>query len=199
MRSLAGLLLFSFVSILPVSAQIDGRITGSVVDATGAVVPGADVELYLTGGKKPMLTTKTAVDGTYHFIGMRPGYFDITVSAASFLKTTLHNLSVDPARETSAPQVKLQLATVTQNVEVQAENQTVEISSSEISQTVSTEEIRALPLLDRDPLGALQLQAGVASGNSATTINGLRTSHSDMTLNDINVQDNYIRDNALDY
>ena len=30
-------------------------------------------------------------------------------------------------------------------------------------------------------------------------INGLRTSYSDMTLDGINIQDNYIRDNALDY
>jgi hypothetical protein len=185
---------------LPVGAQIDGRITGSVVDASGAVVPGAEVELLLAGGKKPLLTTKTSVDGTYHFIGVRPGYFDITVEAPAFLKITLRNLSVDPARETAVAQVKLQLATVTQNVEVSAEAQTVEISNAEISQTVSTEEIRNLPLLDRDPLGAMQLEAGVVyNGNSNTVINGLRTSYSDMTLDGINIQDNYIRDNALDY
>ena len=30
-------------------------------------------------------------------------------------------------------------------------------------------------------------------------INGLRTSYSNMSLDGINIQDNYIRDNALDY
>jgi hypothetical protein len=200
MRNLVGVILLAASSVFPVCAQIDGRITGSVVDVSGAVVPGAEVELLLAGGKKPLLTTRTSIDGTYHFIGVRPGYFDITVDAAGFLKATLLNLSVDPARETSVAQVKLQLLTVAQNVEVSAEAQNVQSSNSEISQTVSTEEIRNLPLLDRDPLGAMQLEAGVVyNGNSNTVINGLRTSYSDMTLDGINIQDNYIRDNALDY
>ncbi len=46
----------------------------------------------------------------------------------------------------------------------------------------------------------MQTKAGVASnGNSTTVINGLRTSYSNMSLDGINIQDNYIRDNALDY
>ena len=46
----------------------------------------------------------------------------------------------------------------------------------------------------------MQTKPGVASnGNSTTVINGLRTSYSNMTLDGINIQDNYIRDNALDY
>ncbi len=62
------------------------------------------------------------------------------------------------------------------------------------------DDIRNLPILDRDPLSVLQTQPGViANGNSYTVINGLRTSYSDITLDGINIQDNYIRDNALDY
>jgi hypothetical protein len=76
----------------------------------------------------------------------------------------------------------------------------VEISNAEVTQTISMEEIKNLPILDRDPLGVMQTQPGVVSnGNSNTVINGLRTSYSDMTLDGINIQDNYIRDNALDY
>ena len=62
------------------------------------------------------------------------------------------------------------------------------------------EEIRNLPILDRDVLSVIQTQPGVAyNGNSYTVINGLRTSYSNVTLDGINMQDNYIRDNALDY
>jgi len=62
------------------------------------------------------------------------------------------------------------------------------------------QEIDKLPLLDRDPLGLVQMMPGVVQqGNSATVINGLRTSYSNMTLDGINIQDNYLRDNALDY
>ncbi len=49
-------------------------------------------------------------------------------------------------------------------------------------------------------LALVQTLPGVVyQGNSPTTINGLRTSFSNMTLDGINIQDNYLRDNALDY
>src|SRR6185503_16872024 len=78
--------------------------------------------------------------------------------------------------------------------------QGVETTNAEISGTISMESIRNLPILDRDVLSIMQTQPGVIyNGNSTTVINGLRTSYSDVTLDGINVQDNYIRDNALDY
>jgi hypothetical protein len=200
MRFVCGLTLLSALAALPVSAQISGRISGAVTDASGASVPNAQIELLLAGGKKPLLTTKTAADGTYHLIGVRPGEFDLTVDAAGFLKATVRNISVDPARETPVADIKLSLASVTQSVDVNAAAEGVAITNAEITQTISMEEVKNLPIFDRDPLGLIQTQAGVVSnGNSTTTINGLRTSYSDMTLDGINIQDNYIRDNALDY
>ncbi len=187
---------------LPVfaSAQSSGRISGTVIDSTGAAVGGADVELYLSGGQKPLLTSKTSAEGIYNLIGVRPAEYDLTVTAKGFLKSTLRRITVDAARETDIPTVKLQLAGLSQSVEVTAEVQGVDVANAEVSNTVSMEQIKNLPILDRDVLGIMQTQAGVASnGNSTTVINGLRTSYSNMTLDGVNIQDNYIRDNALDY
>ena len=161
---------------------------------------GADVELMLAGGQKPLLTAKTSPDGIYNLIGVRPADYDLTISAPGFIKSTLRKITVDTARETDVPPIKLQLASLTQSVDVTGEVQGVDVATAEVSNTVSMEQIQNLPILDRDVLGILQTQAGVASnGNSTTVINGLRTSYSNMTLDGINIQDNYIRDNALDY
>jgi len=185
----------------PAAAQLSGRIAGSVVDATGAAVPGAAVNLYLAGGAKPLLTTTTSSEGLYNLLGIRPADYDLTVEARGFLKTTIRGITVDAAREIDVPEIKLALASVTQSVDVAATAESVNISNAEVSSTISIEDIRNLPILDRDPLGLLQTQAGVSfNGNSSgTVINGLRTSFSNMTLDGINVQDNYLRDNALDY
>jgi hypothetical protein len=194
------LLFCSIFSSLPVWAQIDGRISGSVVDASSAAVPSAQVDLFLPGGKKPLLSTRTSADGLYHLIGVRAGEFDLTVQAAGFQTVTLHNVTVDPARETSVPEIHLGVAVLTQTLEVTERAQGAATTNAEISQTISMEEIRNLPIFDRDPMGLIQTQPGVVSnGNSTTVINGLRTSYSDVTLDGINIQDNYIRDNALDY
>jgi hypothetical protein len=190
----------AFLAALPLAAQFSGRVSGTVVDATGGAVPGATVELYIAGGAKALLSVQTSVAGIFNFIGVRPADYDLTVTASGFVKTTLRQITVDAARETALPKIKLQLPAVSQSVDVSADAPGVETSSAEVSGTISTDEIRSLPLLDRDPLGVLQTKPGVVyNGNSTTVINGLRTSYSSVTLDGINIQDNYLRDNALDY
>jgi hypothetical protein len=199
MRYVCGIV-FACLFLASGRAQMSGRISGSVVDASGAAVGGADVELYLAGGQKPLMVSKSTVEGLYNFIGVRPAEYDLSVSAKGFLKSTMRGITVDMARETDVPRIKLELASVTQSVEVPAELAGVDVATAEVSTTVSMDQIQNLPILDRDVLSIMQTKAGVASnGNSATVINGLRTSYSNMSLDGINIQDNYLRDNALDY
>lgn len=200
MRFASGLLLLGLLPCSPLFAQFSGRVAGSVVDVSGASVPGAQVDLYLAGGKKPLLTTRTSSDGQYNFNGVRPASYDLSVDAKGFVKVTVRDLAVDAAREISVPLIKLQVASVSESVEVKGQVEGVELGNAEIADTVTVEQIKNLPILDRNPLDLVQLQPGViANGNSPTVINGLRTSYSDVTIDGVNIQDNYIRDNALDY
>ena len=48
LRVLAGLL--AVLSALPLRAQNNGTLTGSVLDQSGAAVPNAPIELFLPGG-----------------------------------------------------------------------------------------------------------------------------------------------------
>ena len=133
-------------------------------------MPEADVQLFLAGGQKPLLSTKTSVDGQFNFIGVRPADYDLSIVAKGFVKSTLRGLKVDPARETSIPAVKLETAAVTTTVDVSSGIDGVTTTNSEIVHTITAEQVQNLPLLDRDVLGLLQTQAGVvSSGNSATT------------------------------
>jgi hypothetical protein len=198
MRFVGGLVFLGLLSC-PLFAQFSGRVTGSVVDSSGASVPNAEVDLYLTGGKKPMYSTRTSTEGEYHFSGVRPAEYDVTVEAKGFLKTTLRGLTVDAARESSVPQIKLQVASMSDTISVTGDVQGVDLNNAEITDTVTVDQINNLPIFDRDPMGLLQLEPGVSNGGSSTVINGMPTSYSDVTLDGINIQDNYIRDNALDY
>jgi hypothetical protein len=193
-------LLLLFPAALSLFGQYSGRMAGTVLDASGSPVSGAAVSLYLPNGNKPLLTTKTVTDGAWRLIGVRPSDYDLTFEATGFAKSTLRGIPVDPARETSVQTIALQLPTVTQSVDVTTDGQSVQILNAEIASTITAKQMEKLPALDRDPLALIQNLAGVTNnGNSATTINGLRTSYSNMTLDGINIQDNYLRDNGLDY
>src|SRR5689334_85073 len=109
MRTLRGVLSVCLLLLLQATlgfSQFDGRVSGSVVDASGAVVPAAKVQLFLAGGKKPLLSVTTSGDGLYHFIGVRPETYDLSVQAPGFVAYTVKNVVVDPARETSVPEIK---------------------------------------------------------------------------------------------
>jgi outer membrane receptor protein involved in Fe transport len=84
-------------------------------------------------------------------------------------------------------------------VEVTEGADTVQTTSTEISTTITADQIRRLPVGDRNPLGFIATQAGVSSTQFATNINGAHESASNVTLNGVNIQDNYLRDNDLDF
>jgi len=85
-------------------------------------------------------------------------------------------------------------------VEVSAQTAVVQTANAEVASTISNEQVRQLPMLNRSPLGLLLTQPGVSSNaRSSTTINGLRPSYTNITIDGINIQDNFIRTNALDF
>jgi hypothetical protein len=197
MRTAVALLLF-FCSFA--SAQVTGRLTGSVYDPSGAVIPKATVSLLLHGGKRPLLSTSTSNDGLFVIDQIRPETYDLLIDCTGFRSLKVENLTIEPNRTIDLPQLKLEVAaTPTFSVEVTEGRDTVQTTSTEISTTITADQIRRLPVGDRNPLGFIATQAGVGSGQFSTNINGSHESTSTVTLNGVNIQDNYLRDNDLDF
>jgi hypothetical protein len=93
-----------------------GSISGTVLDATGAPVSGAEVKLTrLTN--TPVLEIPTAQDGHFSFTNVAPGPFELSIALAGFkTKTVSGNL---PAKESYlSPVITLELAPVVTDVSV---------------------------------------------------------------------------------
>ena len=76
----------------------------------------------------------------------------------------------------------------------------VPTTTPEVTTTVEQAQIVSLPLNGRNPITLIQLQAGVASlGRTNTAINGGRPTWTEVTQDGINIQDNFIRTNSLDF
>lgn len=183
----------------PAFGQVAGRVTGTVVDPSGAAIPNASVNLVLPGTTAKVFSTVTTAEGSFDILSVRPETYDLVVEVAGFMKLTLRALKVDPARETTVGSLKLEVASLAESVDVTAQTQNVQTTTSEIATTVNKTQIQNLPTMNRSPLAFTLTQVGVNAGRGSTTINGMRVSFNNVTLDGINVQDNYIRTNAMDF
>ncbi len=172
---------------------------GSVEDPSGAAVPKATVNLILQGGSRSLVNTLTNAQGLFNVEALRPVYYDLKVEAPGFQTYRQENLKVDVGRATDLAPIKLKLASGTDSVTVTAAPETIQTNTAEVSSTVTREQIERLPVGDRYALSFISTQAGVAPTEYETVINGQRSSFSNVTLDGINIQDNYIRTGGLDY
>jgi hypothetical protein len=188
------------LTVSMLSAQSTGQISGRVLDASGAAIPGTNIELFVQGGATPIAVQESNQEGLFQFVGVRPINYDLAIEAKGFQKQILRGIKVDAGLTLSLPPLTLEVSTQAEVVEVTAEVQGVQTSNAEIATSVTNEQIRRLPTLNRSPLGLIRTQAGVNSNNrSNTTINGMRPSFTNVTIDGINIQDNFIRTNGLDF
>jgi hypothetical protein len=95
-----------------------GIILGTVTDASGSVIPSAEVQAR-NQDTDVTLTTHTDNSGDYRFVNMDPGSYAITVSAQSFAPVKNEGV-VLPARETVRSDFKLNVQSMSQQVVVTA-------------------------------------------------------------------------------
>jgi hypothetical protein len=126
------------------SAQVlYGSLTGNVADPTGAAVPGAHVEA-LNQATNTKSETDTDVRGIYRFTNLQEGLYKITVTAKSFqtfIETGIQ-VQVSAVRRVD---VQLQVATITQSVEVSADQVVLQTDKADIHAEISSQEVESLP------------------------------------------------------
>jgi len=187
-------------AVANVYAQVPtGSIVGTVKDTQGLSVPGATVTLTNQGTARTQRNL-TSTRGAYEFTDLNVGLYTVEVSKPGFKSFLVTSVKLDASTEYSVPPVVLVVGAVTESVSVEAGADQVRTAGAEITDTVESEQIDELPLLNRNPLELISLQAGVSQiPGGPTVINGQRQSFSSMTLDGINIQDNFVRAESLDY
>ena len=194
-----GMVAALILSALSADAQVAGRLSGSVVDQTGAAIPAATVKVYVPGGSEPVLTGETNEAGLFSFVALQPGTYDVVIAAPGFGNTAVRAVRIDPLQERGLGAIKLEVQSATTSVEVAADVQTVQLNNAENSTTITAQQVTNLPVLGRQVGTLFQTQTGVVAGTNVTSVNGLPSSFTNVTLDGINIQDNYQRVNGLDY
>lgn len=198
MKKMMSLLFIVCVWISPVFAQTNtGRLVGTVASSDG-VISGAKVTVIDDKTGKERETT-SAGDGTFILPQLEVGTYTVKVTANGFKTLTATAVKIDIGREYSLT-ANLEIGRVEEAVTVTAGTDVLNATTGELSNTVSNKQIIELPLNGRNPLNLIALQPGVSqNGAQNTSINGLRTSFTNITRDGLNVQDGFIRSNATDF
>lgn len=178
------LLLTLLLSAAPLSAQVvTGALSGRVADTTGAVIPGATLQIQNveTGFAR---SVEADAAGRYAARNLPLGSYTITAQREGFQTQVRSGITLTVGSE-AVVNMELAVGAVQERVEVTGEAPTIETTSATLSGLVNQEQMRELPLNGRsyDQLALLSL--GVAEQPQGTrnqivgagirlTVNGTR-------------------------
>jgi len=184
----AFLLLAAAVACAQISST--SSLSGTVIDPTGAMVPGAQVTVRNTE-TGATFQTNTAANGTFLVPSLAAGTYAVTVNSPGFKQAQVPSVKLDVGVPTSI-QITLEVGAQAETVTVEGSGVLLQTQTATVSTTLVGRQITELPLVSRDALDLVLFLPGVNTpGRPRTsTINGLPKSSLNITLDGVNVQDN---------
>jgi Carboxypeptidase regulatory-like domain len=179
--ALLGILLFT--SILQAqSGAGSGRLEGTVLDASGAVVGGAQVTVK---NQANGLSSTTASDSNGHFIlpYLTPGTYDVSIQKQGFENIQIKGVIVTVGT-TSTIQPQLKVGNVAVTVTVSAETPLIDPTRSSLSSVVDRRSIDSLPLNGRDFTDFVLLTPGATTDGEfgMVSFNGISGNFNNYTV-----------------
>jgi len=149
---------------IPSAAQgtTSGTITGTVVDPTGAVIPGAIITVTDLSTKSKR-TTVTTSGGEYVLADVPPGTYSLLASKPGFSEDQVKNLTVSIGTQTTA-NFKMAIGAETTVITVEASNTELQTMSAATGTTVDPTLVESLPAIGRDVATFMEMQPGVTPG-----------------------------------
>jgi hypothetical protein len=166
-----------------------GSISGTVLDPSGAAVPGAKVRVLnvQTGIARE---TSTNENGFFTVVSLIPGIYNVEVTAPNFQKQIQENLRLEVAGALSL-NFTLSVGQVAEQVTVVAEAEMLKATDGTISTTIDNAKVVELPLNGRNFNNLVRLTPGATRGansggptlNAQTwAVTGSRSDNANYTL-----------------
>ncbi|OLC40798.1 MAG: hypothetical protein AUH43_25735 [Acidobacteria bacterium 13_1_40CM_65_14] len=162
MRHLRFAAIFVLLLAVNVGAQTtSGSMSGTVIDASGKVVPGADVTITneSSGEKRNTISNET---GDFVFPGLTPGPYTIQVQLAGFKSVERTNNVVLANNRLAVGSVKLEIGELTESVTVMSRGEYVATTQTSHQAILDLKQVENLSIRGRDPISLLKILPGVA-------------------------------------
>jgi hypothetical protein len=145
-------------------------LSGTVMDPSGALIPGADVQI-TNNGTQTEYKTITAENGTFTIPALPPGTYTASISLPGFKTAVLNNIVLNGGVPASV-RVTMEIGGVTETVTVEAGTEILQTQTASVSTTMNLAAISNLPLSSRNALDVITSLPGVntPSGSRDSTI-----------------------------
>jgi len=202
---LAVILGFCLIVSLPMRAQVSGAtLSGTITDASGAVIVGAEISVRNTDTGIGRNTTADSA-GFYTVPNLNPGPYEVKVSAKGFTTAVQSNLTLAVGAQQQL-NIPMKVGETSQTVQVTEVAPQIELTSSTLSGQIQSQEVRELPLNGRDwtslatlspGVNALETQQPFDAGNlrgnrgfgAQLTISGGRPTQNNYRLDGLSIND----------
>jgi hypothetical protein len=158
--------LFSCFASPARAQQYLASLSGTIMDKTGAVVPGAQVTAENTDTHfKTKAVSNQA--GDYAIPFLTPGTYTVTAQAAGFRPAQKTGIVLH-ASDKGIADLHVEIGAANQSVQVTADLQNLDTGTASLGQVLDKEEVVNLPNIGRNPFVEATLAAGTYSGNFVT-------------------------------
>jgi len=140
---------------------VSGSMSGTVVDATGQVLPGADVTIVHenSGEERRAVTNET---GNFVFPALTPGPYTIRVSLAGFKPLEVQANIVQANNRLAVGLLRLELGQFTEAVSVSSVGQLLATTQTSHQAVLDLKQVTSLSIRGRDPISLLKILPGVS-------------------------------------
>lgn len=142
--------------------EVTASISGTVRDASGALIPGATVTAVHTEKNIVVRTVKTSDEGGYVLSLLPIGHYRLSVQYPGFKTTSLNGIELN-VNDKLFLDVVLQVGSANEQIEVNGQSLQVDSSGPTASGVISGSQIRDLPNNTRNFASLVRLEPGVSS------------------------------------
>jgi outer membrane receptor protein involved in Fe transport len=190
-RSVLTILLLTLLVFVPVWSQhtFRGGINGIVSDQSGAVIPGATVQITNVATNVTLTTTSSSA-GEYAFPELNLGKYDIVVSATGFKTEKITGVMVS-AGQIFTQAVKMAIASSAETVEVAADAYTLDTTTTTQTTIIDSVAVDDAPLNGRDFTQLANLTPGFSNSGAGGygSLNGTRANQINWQIDGVDNND----------
>src|SRR6266481_3834392 len=164
MLKLIAVLAVSLVIFVPFSfaQKTTGDIDGTVIDQSGAMLPGCALTLTNQATAAVRKTTSNA-QGNYSFLNLPVGTYTISATKEGFKALSLKDVEVHVSTVTTT-NLGLEIGAATEMVTVEAKTVNLNTENGEVGNVMLSEQVSQLPLNGRNFIQLTTLMPGAAVG-----------------------------------